>query len=194
MAARRTSGPRANALGGRELVATAEATSRAPAEVVWDLLADLRTHREWGGERQKDTTRLLSLEAPEGPAKAGTEFRTQGRDPMGTFTDRSVVTEATRPSAFEFVTEAHLETKKGKTTDWTVVHRYEVSPADIGSRIAYTVRIARISELIGALTLFKVPGLRSLGMKASAGVGKRGVTNLARLAEERAMPRGKEER
>jgi hypothetical protein len=31
-------------------------------------------------------------------------------------------------------------------------------------------------------------------MKASAGVGKRGVTNLARLAEERAMARGKEER
>lgn len=187
MAARRTTGPRANALGGRELVATAEAISRAPSEVVWDLLADLRTHREWGGELQKDTTRLVSLEAPEGPAKVGTEFRTQGRDPMGTFTDRSVVTEAIRPSVFEFVTEAHLETKKGKTTDWTVVHRYEVSPADGGSRIAYTVRIARISELVGPLAIFKVPGLRALGMKASAGVGKRGVANLARLAEERGV-------
>lgn len=186
MAAQRIGGPRANALGGRDLVVAVEATSRAPAEAVWDLLADLRSHLEWGGERQKRTTRLLSVEAPEGPARVGAEFRTQGRDPMGTFTDRSVVTEATRPSVFEFVTEAHLETKKGKITDWTVVHRYELSPADGGCRIAYTIRITRISELVGALAMFRVPGLRALGLKASAGVAKRGIGNLARLAEERA--------
>jgi len=192
MAGQGTSGPRVNALR-KEVAVGAEATSRAPAEVVWDLLADLRSHREWGGERQKRNTRLLSLDAPEGPAKVGTEFRTQGRDPLGTFTDRSVVTEATRPSVFEFVTEAHLETKKGKVTDWTVVHRYELEPTGAGCRIRYTVRITRISELIGALALFKVPGLRSLGMKASAGVGKRGVRNLARLAEERGMDHGKGE-
>lgn len=193
MAAQRTGGPRANALGGRELLATVEGTSRAPAEEVWDLLADLRSHREWGGERQRTSTRLVSVEAPEGPARVGSEFRTQGRDPMGTFTDRSVVTEAIRPSVFEFVTEAHLETKRGKATDWTVVHRYELEPAAPGCRIRYTVRVTRISELIGALALFKVPGLRSLGMKASASVGKRGVTNLAGLAEERSASYGKGE-
>jgi hypothetical protein len=111
---------------------------------------------------------------------------------MGAFTDRSVVTEAIRPSAFEFVTEAHLEAKRGKTSDWTVVHRYGLEPAKTGCRIRYTIRITRISELIGALTLFKVPGVRALGIKASTAVAKRGVSNLARLAEERAAARGRE--
>jgi len=34
------------------------------------------------------------------------------------------------------------------------------------------------------LALFKVPGLRGLGLKASAGVARRGVKNLARMAQE----------
>ena len=46
---------------------------------------------------------------------------------MGTFIDTSVVTEATGPSLFEFVTEARLSTKKGKVVEWTLVHRYEIA-------------------------------------------------------------------
>lgn len=185
MAAKRASGLHTNALR-RDATAVVETVCRASAEHVYDLLADPNSHAVWGGERQKAKTRIVSVEAPTGPASVGTEFRTQGRDPMGTFTDRSVVTEAMRPSVFEFVTEAHLETKKGKTSDWTVVHRYELEPASIGCRIRYAIRITRISELIGPLVLFRVPGLRSLGMKASAGVAMRGIRNLARLVEERA--------
>ena len=156
---------------------------------MYGLLADLRSHRVWAGERQKAKTRLVSIEAPEGLAEVGTEFRTVGADPMGRFEDRSVVTEAIPSRVFEFVTEAHLETRRGRGVDWTVVHRYELSPAEGRCRIAYTIRIVRLSELAGALAMFKIPGLRSVALKASAGVAKRGVVNLARLAEERTSSR-----
>jgi uncharacterized protein YndB with AHSA1/START domain len=190
VAAQRTGIGRENALRrGRELVATVEENCAAPPEVVYDVLADLRTHALWGGEQQHANTRIVSIDAPEAPARVGTEFETQGLDPMGRFRDRSVVTEASKPSAFEFVTEARLETKRGKLVDWTLVHRYELDPTDGGSRIAYRVTVARISELPGMLAVFKVPVLSRLAMKASTGVARRGVRNLARMAEERASAR-----
>lgn len=173
---------RANALG-QELVVRVEGTSAAAPASVYEVLADLRSHVVWAGERQKKNTRLLSVEAPAGPAMVGTEFRTTGADPMGTFADRSVVTEAISGKALEFVTEARLTTKKGMQVDWTNVHRYELTPEDAGSRIVYTVRIIRISELVGMLGLFKVPGLRALALKVSEGIARRGVRNLARTAE-----------
>ena len=175
---------RANALGeGKELVVRIEEHSAATAEVVFGLLADLRSHLEWAGAMQGKKTRLVSLEAPEGPAKVGTEFETVGADPMGRFSDRSVVTEATSPAVFEFVTEARLETKKGVPVDWTVVHRYELSPEGTGCRIVCTDRVTRISALPGMLAIFRVPVLRGVGLKVSAAVTRRSIRNLARLAE-----------
>jgi uncharacterized protein YndB with AHSA1/START domain len=181
-------GRRANALRRELSISVAERSAVAP-EAVWEVLADLHTHAEWGGARQHESTRILSIDAPEGPASVGVEFETSGADPMGRFRDRSVVTEATKPSTFEFVTEATLETKKRARVDWTLVHRYELTPDEGGCRIAYTVRITRISELAGLLKVFGIPVLSGLAMKASASVGKRGVHNLARLAEERATAR-----
>jgi len=178
----------ANALE-HELVVRVEELARASTEAVYGVLSDLRSHLRWAGEQQKRTTRLLTIDAPDRPAAVGTEFHTTGADPLGGFSDRSVVTEATPGSTLEFVTEAHLTTKKGKGIDWTNVHRYELTPTPDGCRIAYTIRIVRISELAGMLGLFKVPALRGLALKASAGVAKRGVRNLARLAEETAEGR-----
>jgi uncharacterized protein YndB with AHSA1/START domain len=186
-------GKRANALR-RELSATVSERCAAPAELVWEVLADLRTHAQWGGDRQRETTRILSIVAPEGPAHVGVEFETTGTDPMGRFTDRSVVTEARRPVAFEFVTEARLETTKGATIDWTLVHRYVLRADGPACSIDYTVRVTRISELVGMLKVFGIPILSRLAMKASGSVARRGVRNLARMAEERneaAVPRGK---
>ncbi len=184
MATRRVGSGRANALK-QEVVIRFEERSQAPVEVVYDLLADLRSHLVWAGERQGKKTRLVSLEAPEGPAGVGTEFRTEGTDPMGRFTDVSVVTEATRPPVFEFVTEARLQTKRGKGVDWTIVHRYELVPEEGSCRIRYTQRITRVSELPGMLAVFKVPVLSALALKVSEGLDRRGVRNLARMAEER---------
>jgi hypothetical protein len=184
MAEQSTRNGRDNALA-RELVVRVEERSSASPGSVYEVLADLRSHTTWAGERQRKNTRLLSLEAPAGAAMVGTEFQTTGADPMGTFADRSVVTEAAPGKAFEFVTEARLTTKKSKVADWTNVHRYEVTSEGDGCRIVYTIRIIRISELPGMLALFKVPGLRALGLKASSGVARRGVRNLARWTESR---------
>jgi hypothetical protein len=184
----------ANALK-REIVLEVETSSTAPPEQVHDVLSDLQTHLTWAGERQAKTARLLSLEAPPGPASVGTEFSTTGADPMGRFTDRSVVTEATRPSVFEFVTEARLRTKSDKVAHWTNVHRYELSPTAGGCRIAYTLRVVRISALPGALALMNVRALGGLVRRAARAVALRGVVNLARAAEERtAEERAAEER
>lgn len=184
--ARKRSG-RANALRG-ELAVRLQETSRAPAEAIFDVLADVHSHLEWGGKRQpKKTFRLLSIDAPNGPAGVGTEFASTGADAMGRFADTSVVTEATRPSLFEFVTEARLSTKKSKVVEWTNIHRYELSPQQAGCRISYTLRIVRISELPGPMAIFKVPGLRELGLKAGGSNSRKGLRNLARLAEQRTV-------
>ena len=180
----RTGDRSANALK-KELVVRVEATSTAKSQSVYDVLADLPSHLVWAGERQAKKTRLLSLDAPAGPAVVGTEWRSTGADPMGTFSDRSVVTEATRGEAFEFVTEAHLVTKRGRQVDWTNVHRYELSPHGDGSRVVYTLRLTRINRLAGMLGAFRVPGLRALALKASGRMTLRGARNLARMAEER---------
>ncbi|HLB61976.1 MAG TPA: SRPBCC family protein [Actinomycetota bacterium] len=186
MGAQQAGKGRANALKA-PLTVRIEEPCKAPAEVVYGLVADLRRHMEWAGEMQpKKNFRLASMEAPEGEATVGTEFRTVGADPSGRFTDASVVTEAIRPREFEFVTEAHLDTKKGRGVDWTNVHRYEVVPDGEGSRIAYALRVERISDLPGSMAALKVPGLRGMAGKISASYMRRGLKNLVKLAEQRA--------
>jgi hypothetical protein len=175
----------ANALK-KELVVRVEADSKATPETVYDVLADLSSHLVWAGERQGKKTRLLTIDAPAGPAVVGTEWRSTGADPMGTFSDRSVVTEATRGEAFEFVTEARLTTKKGIVVDWTNVHRYEMQPGSAGTRIVYTLRVVRLSRLAGMLAIFGVPGLRGLARKASSTIARRSVRAFAALAADNA--------
>jgi hypothetical protein len=185
MAAQRTG---ANALK-RELVVRVEVECRVPPEVVYDVLADVRTHLIWAGEQQGEKTRLTSVEVPDGPATVGTEFTTTGADPMGSFRDASVVTDASRPGLFGFVTEATMTTKKGAVSHWTSVHRYEIAASGEGSRITYTDRVTRISDLPGSLAVFNVPGLSGLVLRFSTRITRRSVRNLARLAEERASAR-----
>ena len=170
----------------RPIEVAAEVQSAAPAEAVYDLLADPASHLIWAGERQGSSSRLLTIDAPPAPIGVGDEFSTTGADPMGGFADRSVVTEATRPSAFEFVTEATLTTKKGASSVWTNVHRYELGRTAHGCHIAYTLRVTRISDLPGLLRVFNWPVLSSIGGHAAAGLAKKGAVNLAGLAEERA--------
>jgi len=172
----------ANALK-RELVGTVTQTSTARPEAVYGLLADLRSHATWAGDQQAKHYRLLAVDAPEGPATVGTEFSTAGADPIGEFNDRSVVTEATRPSRFGFVTQARLTTKKGAVADWTNVHRYDIAPVDGGSRVTYTIRVASITALPQQLRLFNIPVLSGLLMKVAVRGPKRGLRNLVALAE-----------
>ena len=170
-----------------ELRWAARAAGRAAPEDVYDLLADLRSHLVWGGEHQGRTTRLLSMEASEGPARVGTEFHSEGTDPMGRFEDTSVVTRAERPRLFEFVTEARLVMGGGRTVSGrssTATRSRQARRLAVGS--ITRGRIVRISELPGMLRLLGIPGLRTLVLKASGGLAARGLRNLVRLAEERA--------
>jgi uncharacterized protein YndB with AHSA1/START domain len=161
-----------------------EGTCRAPAEAVYDLLADLQSHLEWAGARQLETTRLPSMDAPSGPATVGTEFATTGTDgKVARFADRSVVTEATRPSVFEFVTESTRQGKPGTPPmRSTLVHHYEVEPVPSGCRLTYVQELTRIA---GAPRLLVLPGIRRAAFRVTGKYMRRGFDALLALAEER---------
>jgi Polyketide cyclase / dehydrase and lipid transport len=162
-----------------------EGECTAPAETVYDLLADLQSHVEWAGRRQAKTTRLLTLEAPPGPATVGTEFFTTGSDGKAArWTDRSVVTEATRPRVFEFVTEGRREGKAG-SRPWlaTAVHRYEIVPSAQGCRVTYTEDLTRLD---GAPRIMFSGIVSKLVFRVSAKYMRRGFDALLAVAEERA--------
>jgi hypothetical protein len=154
-----------------------------PSEAVYDLLADLHSHLEWAGRRQRETTRLLTLEAPPGPAKVGTEFFSTGSDgKVARWSDRSVVTEATRPEVFEFVTEGRRQGKPG-SPPWlaTAVHRYEIAREGGGCRVIYTQDLTRFA---GPPRILYAPGIPRLMFWISAKYMRRGFDNLLALAQE----------
>ena len=102
----------------------------APPEVVYDIVSDLRTHLAWGGAEQRSDFRLLSLEAPAGPATVGTSFSSTGAIPMSLrkWSDHSTVTIAERPGTFEFVTHATVHRSR-RSMEATYRHRYEIAAA-----------------------------------------------------------------
>ncbi len=160
-----------------------EGSCRAPAERVYALLADVHSHLDWAGQRQLETTRLLTLEVPPGPAGVGTEFFTTGSDgKVARWIDRSVVTEATSPDVFEFVTEGKREGKPG-SRPWlcTAVHRYEIVPNAGGCQVTYTEDLTR---LIGAPSILYTPGVSRMMFRYSAKYMRRGFDGLLAMAEE----------
>jgi hypothetical protein len=176
---------RSNVLRGRPIEGHISEPCRAPAEAVYALLADVRRHREWGGTRRRGRSRLLSIDAPAGTAAVGTEFMSTGEDSMSLMSDRSVVTEATQGRAFEFVTESSARLKRsGKRVDWTIVHRYDLTPGPVGCSITYTYRATRATSLPGSRSLFRVPVLRRIALLVSMADLRSGPQNLARMAEE----------
>ena len=161
-----------------------EGSSRAPAEAVYDVLADIQSHLEWAGQRQAEKTRLLTLDAPAAPAGVGVEFFTTGSDgKVARWSDRSVVTEATRPEAFEFVTEGRREGKPGSRS-WlsTAVHRYSITPEDGGCRVTYTEDLTRLE---GAPRILLTRVVSSIMFRVSNKFMRRGFDALLALAEER---------
>ncbi len=153
---------------------------KAKPEAVYDLLADLRTHTEWGGARQSREFRLISLDAPPGPATVGTSFSSTGTIPMSRrhWSDHSTVTIADRPQRFEFTTQAMAG--EGKPMTAVYKHTYDISPAAGGSRVTYgmtqlaiTNPILRLGPAMGRVTWLMIP------MYAG-----RGLRNLLTLAEQ----------
>jgi hypothetical protein len=157
-------------------------TSKATPDAVFDTILDLRAHLEWSGERADDDKfKLLSLEAPDGPAAVGTTFSSSGTADNGTFHDRSVVTEATRPHRFVIETDSRLERVRGRTWEVHFIHRYDIEPDPDGSRIVYTETAHRANYRPYWLHPLISPIFRPYVNRAD----RKQLTNLARLAEER---------
>ena len=157
-------------------------TSAASPQAVYDTIADLRNHLDWSGERaSSETFKLLSLDAPEGPAAVGTAFTSSGSADNGTFHDRSEVTVASSPSTFVIETDSHLDRKRGKAWDAHFVHRYDIAPDGEGSRITYTENVERVNYV----PYWLQPGIRSIFTVYVNRADRKQLANLARLAEER---------
>jgi hypothetical protein len=186
MRTRTAPGLRTNLLRRHPIEGGLSEACAAPPEAVYGLLEDLSTHLEWGGRRRTESSRLLSMTAPPGPARVGTEFDSTGEDSAARMSDRSVVTEALPPSTFEFVTESTLELKRsGARAAFTTVHRYDIEPAPGGCRVTYTMRATRASALPGILAVFRIPVLRAIGARMSISGLRGGFLNLLRMAEAR---------
>src|SRR5947207_14463930 len=160
---------------------TVSARADIDPERVYRALSDLSTNMTWAGSmHSKKDFGLLTMEAPEGPPRVGTEFRSTGIDPMGRFSDRSVVTEATDPSVFEFVTEGHLDPKRRKkASDTRIVYRFELSPDGSGSSVAYRVHLSRWTNPPAMLRSRLLQPVARLAMKRYA---KRMLSNLIAYA------------
>jgi len=157
-------------------------TSRASPEVVYDVIADLRNHLVWSGDRSKgDGNKMLTLDAPEGAAPVGTTFTSSGSAGKDTFHDRSVVMEASRPDRFVIETDARLERRRAKTWEAHFSHRYDTRPQDGGSRIVYTETIERVNYL----PYWLKPLIRTVFRPFVNSADRKQLRNLARLAEER---------
>jgi hypothetical protein len=130
------------------------ARSTVPPARIYEALADLRSHTTWAGTMHgKKNFGLRSIAPSAVPAVVGSEFDSTGDDPMGRFTDHSVVTEASNPSTFEFVTEGHLEPKKrgASPSDTRITYRYEIAPEGSGSVITYRLHVSKWTNAPAAL-------------------------------------------
>jgi Polyketide cyclase / dehydrase and lipid transport len=158
-------------------------TSAAPPEVVYDLVADLRSHLDWSGERAaSDTFKLLTLDVSEGQATVGTRFASTGANDNGTFHDSSVVTEASRPTRFAFETDSRLERTRGRAWEVHFSHRYDIASDGQGTRIVYTDTVQRVNYV----PYWLQPWFRPITRRIIDRADTRQMGNLARAAEERA--------
>jgi hypothetical protein len=175
----------AKAYGRDRRVWTFAGRSRARPEQVYDVLADLRSHLEWAGTRQFRSFRLLSLDAPGGPAEPGTRFTSSGRIPMNRarFDNRNTVTKADRPRLFEITTESTIAWPTRAHGDGTFVNTFEISLDGEGSRVVYRSEQLRFREPPWGL---RYPLLRSVTYRVWIPIwSRRGFRNLLRMAEER---------
>ena len=157
-------------------------TSTASPEAVFDVIADLRNHLIWSGDRaESDEFKMLTLEAPPGPATVGTTFTSSGSAGKDTFHDHSVVIEVAPPRTFVIETDARLERRNAKTWEAHFSHRYDVLPEGSGSRIVYTETIERVNYL----PYWLKPGIRTIFRPWVNRADRSQLRNLAHLAEER---------
>jgi uncharacterized protein YndB with AHSA1/START domain len=160
-------------------------TSAAPPEVVYDVIADPAASLEWAGKRQYKMFRLLSVDAPSGPAEVGTKFSSIGTIPMNSarFHNENTVTSADRPRTLEVTTEGRIPWKKRAPGDGTFINRFEITPHGGGSRVVYVAKQLRFRNPPWGL---RYPVLRNITYRMWIPIWfRRGFKNLLEMAAER---------
>lgn len=134
----------------------------APPDAVYDLLADLRSHLQWGGTEQARYYRLLSLEVSDGPAVAGTTFVTTGSIPASCrrWEDRSTVISALRPLTFAFETEAKVEGGHRPMLA-SYLHKYAITSCSGGATVTYELTQACI---VNPFLRLRIPVIRRIAL------------------------------
>jgi hypothetical protein len=163
---------------------TVTESCKAPAYMVYDLLADLRSHMEWGGRRVPVSgQRLTSIQAPDGLATAGVEFDSVGATASGEWHDHSRLTISDRRQEFEFVTKGTLEYRPGRAPiRATSIHHYDIESNPEGCTVVYQLHLTQF-EGIGAGGDFPHPAV-FFNVVVPWNL-ERGVRNLIAVAEER---------
>jgi hypothetical protein len=171
--------------GGTAYEMILNARCDASPTVVYDVLADPSTHLDWGGRRQHRGFRLTALEAA-GPMQAGSKFTSVGTIPMSMsrWEDSSVVVHAEPPRVLEFHTDGLVARPTGRQTRARWEHRYEIEADPAGSRVAYRLRRAAITN---APLRMRLPVMRTLSHRFMIPLlCRRGFLNLLEAAEHRA--------
>lgn len=171
--------------GGTAYEMTLDAPCAATPEAVYAVLADLSTHLDWGGRRQRRGFRLTSLDA-DGPVRVGAAFTSRGTMPMTTarWEDHNVVVAAQPGAVFEFHTDAVARWPLGRQTHARWEHRYEIAPAGRGSRVTYRLRRAAVTD---PPLRMRAPVMRTMTHRVMIPfLCQRGFANLLRTAERRA--------
>ena len=164
----------------RTLTFRVTVASTAAPEALYDVISDLRTHLVWGGEQAPSKGfRLLSMDAPAGPAHVGDRFSSTGANGRMTFHDRSTVVEAERPGRFGFDTESRLERGHVRAFESSVSTRYEIEPSAGGSTITHTSEVRPGNYVPYWLR----PGMRRMARAMVQPKMRRHVRNLAAMAE-----------
>ena len=169
--------------GGQVTVSTSCA---ADPRAVYEVLADISTHRAWAGEQQVSAFHIIELDnAPPGRVDVGSTWSSVGTLPMNRhgWHDHSRVTVADGPQRFEYVTEARIPRSGGKADrEATYRHRYDICPeGDSGSRVSYTITEERT---VDPLLRFALPGVRQVALRVGVRyMAWRGLRNIAKMAE-----------
>jgi hypothetical protein len=161
----------------------ASVTSAASPQAVYDVLADVRTHLVWAGTQAPNKGfRIMTLDAPEVPAVAGTRFTSTGAGnakETDVFHDTSTVSEAVPGRVFAFGTDARLARGRGETWLTHFEHRYALRPEGTGTRIEYTCDVSRGSYR----PYWLHPVMRPMTRAMVTRLMTRHLANLARFAE-----------
>jgi hypothetical protein len=164
---------------GEVLVFRATAASEAPPAAVYDVLADLSTHLQWGGPGSASKgNQLVTLSGPAGLATAGTTFTSTGKAGKDVFHDRSTVTEASPGRRFAFTTQARLERRRKPAWLVEFTHDYQLAPAGSGTAISYTCAVHPQNYIPYWLQPWMKPMVRVMMQRVMAA----NVASLGRLA------------